>query len=535
MSSDDLLHESTNPYAASRAANEAAADSSRGDGLSDDRSVSNECGPRDVMKLALPLIASTASMTVMNFVDRMYLMWHSPVEFAAAMPAGILHFALLCFPLGLASYVNTFVAQYHGAKQPGRIGVAVWQGMRIGFYCTPIFLLAVPLAPYLFQLAGHESDVAAAETIYFQVLALSSGAAVIGAAMTAFYTGRGKTGTVMIVDVVANALNIVLDYAMIFGYWGFPELGIAGAAWATTISQWGKVGIYWYLMRAPEHRRTYQLDAGRRFDAALMRRLLKFGSPNGLQMFVEMGAVTLFVFLIGHLGTDAMTATNLAFNVNSVAFLPMMGMGLAVSTIVGQQLGRNRADLAAKATWTAMWLTAIYVGVLAVMYVATPDLFLFAHALGTSAEDFEALRDTTIVLLRFVAVFCLFDMAQIMFASAIKGAGDTRFILWTTIIIAPLPVIAGWVGIRFFGGGLLWCWVVITLWIAAAAVIYGVRFWHGKWRTMRVIEPDLLTDDEDLASASELAIETAAENGGGGVLLDDSADSDEPLADPAVA
>jgi len=511
------------------------------------RESSNPCGPRDVLMLAMPLIASTASLTVMNFVDRMFLLWHSPEEFAAAMPAGILHFTLLCFPLGLASYVNTFVAQYHGSRQPERIGVAVWQGMRIGLYCTPLFLLAIPLAPSIFQAAGHEAVVAAHETVYFQVLALGAGAAVMSAAMTAFYTGRGQTGTVMLVDVTANGLNIVLDYALIFGVWGFPQLGIAGAAWATVFSQWLKVGIFWCLMNQRQHRETYHFDTGRYLDMKLMRRLFRFGGPNGLQMLVEMGAVTLFIILVGQLGSEAMQATNLAFNVNSVAFLPMMGMGLAVSTMVGQQLGRNRPDLAAKATWTALWLTSIYVGTLAIMYVAVPQWFLFAHAWGSNAHDFESLRDTTVILLRYVAIFCLFDMLQIMFASAIKGAGDTRFILLTTVILSPLPVIAGWVGLRWFGGGLIWCWIVITLWIVAAALIYMARFLQGRWRTMRVIEPGLLGEDESnaplaeaLGKLSQTAAVESCEAAASGQEdrshdSDDPASSGEPVIDPAVA
>ncbi len=95
------------------------------------------CGGRDVLRVALPLIISTASWTLMNFIDRMFLLWHSPSEMAAAMPAGMLLFTLLCFPLGVASYVNTFVAQYHGTGQNERIGSAIWQAMRIGWISTP--------------------------------------------------------------------------------------------------------------------------------------------------------------------------------------------------------------------------------------------------------------------------------------------------------------------------------------------------------------------------------------------------------------
>ena len=104
-------------------------------------------------------------------------------------------------------------------------------------------------------------------------------------------------------------------------------------------------------------------------------------------MLVEIAGFTLFLLLVGRLGPDAMAATTLAFNVNSVAFVPMLGLGIAVTTMVGQQLGRNQPDLAARATWTALWMAVVYMGTMAVLYVAAPDLFLLGHAAGLAPEQ----------------------------------------------------------------------------------------------------------------------------------------------------
>ena len=111
----------------------------------------------------------------MNFIDRMFLLWYSEESMAAAMPAGMVHFALICLPLGIASYVNTFVAQYHGAGHPKRIGPAVWQGARIGLFCIPLFLAMIPAAPWIFRLAGHKAGLAAQETLYFQTCTFGAG------------------------------------------------------------------------------------------------------------------------------------------------------------------------------------------------------------------------------------------------------------------------------------------------------------------------------------------------------------------------
>lgn len=458
-----------------------------------------------MLVLALPLVISTASWTVMNFADRMFLLWHSTEEMAATMPAGMLHFASVCFPLGVAVYVNTFVAQYKGAGHAERIGLAVWQGVWIGMIVAPLYLLTIPLAPYIFAFAKHSPVVAGLETTYFQILTCGAGATVVAGAMSSFFTGRGSTRVVMIVDSSASLLNIVLDYVLIFGKWGAPELGIAGAAWGTVAAQWLRVLLYWRLMELPCYRETYQIRAGCRWDGALFKRLLRFGSPNGLQFLVEIAAFTFFIILVGRLGEEAMAATTLAFNVNSVAFVPMLGMGIAVSTMVGQQLGKSRPDLAARATWTALEIALVYMGTMAVLYVAVPDWFMLTHGLGMEADRFASLHDLTVVLLRFVAAYCLFDGMVIVFASAIKGAGDTRFVLLTQLLVSPPPVIAVWLGISLFDMGLLFCWFALTAWIVALGAAFMGRFLQGRWRTMRVIELDMLLVEPGDQAAAHLA------------------------------
>jgi len=437
--------------------------------------------------LTLPLVISTGSWSVMMFVDRMFLMWYSADMMAATMPAGMMYWSLICFPLGVASYVNTFVAQYFGAKRPDRIGAATWQGLRIGLYGTPLFLCMIPLAPTIFAWAGHDAQVQCYEVLYFQLLTFSAGGAVLSAGQAAFFTGRGVTRVVMLVDVAAMFLNMGLDYLWIFGRWGFPSMGLEGAAYATVVSTWFKVLVFGWLMYREPVRLAYQLTTTRHFDRALFRRLFVFGGPNGLQFLVEGLSFSLIVLLMGRFGKEAMTASTLAFNVNSVAFVPMLGIGIATSTLVGQQLTGGRSDLAARATWTAFVFALIYTAVFGLLYLLAPDLLLIGHAAGVSPGEFGPVRDLTVVLLRFVAVYCLFDAMQMVFVGAIKGAGDTWFVLVTTVLVSAFGVAACWLASRW---GLIGWWYAVTGWICLLGVIYLGRFLQGRWRTMRVIETE---------------------------------------------
>lgn len=448
-----------------------------------------EGGLREALVTALPLMVSTLSWTVMNFIDRVLLLWYSPDAVAAALPSGIFAFTVICFPLGVASYVSTFVAQYYGAGRTHRIGPVTWQGIWIGFAAVPAALAVVPFAPRLFAFGDNPATVVAMEIEYFTSLSFSGGAIVLSGALSAFFTGRGRVRTVMVVDTASAALNIVLDYVWIFGYAGFPEWGIAGAGWATTVALWAKTIAYFLLFWRPAERAAYDTWKGRGVDFPLLRRLFRFGAVSGLQMMLEVAAFALFTLLVGRLGTEALAATSLAFNVNNFAFMPVWGVGMAASTMVGRRLGENRPDLAARSTWSAMFWGLAYMGSVCLVYVAAPEIVLLPHRMKGDAVEFDRLRDTTFLLLRFVASFGLLDAVNVVLSGALKGAGDVRFVLVSSIAIAALGVGGTWLALEQ-GGGLIGCWLVLTAWVAALAIAFVVRFLQGRWRTMRVIEPE---------------------------------------------
>src|SRR4029453_869971 len=176
---------------------------------------SRPCGGREVLAIALPLVVQTSFWSIMWFIDRMFLLWYSKESMAAALPAGMFFWTLICFPQGIAAFINTFVAQYHGAGRPERIGLAVQHGMWFAWLATPVMLIAIPLAPWLLAGAGATPEIVHQEVLYFQTLALGAGAVVLSAAMSSFYTGRGLTRVVMLVDVGGSLVNIVLDYLLI--------------------------------------------------------------------------------------------------------------------------------------------------------------------------------------------------------------------------------------------------------------------------------------------------------------------------------
>ena len=464
------------------------------------------CGARTVLAVAMPLVISFTSWTVMNFTDRMFLVWYDVGAVAAVLPAGMVQWTLAAFAMGLVSYVTTFVAQYYGAGRYHRVGPVLGQAFWTALLFIPPLMATIPFAYEMFLAIGHPPELADLEARYYQVAMLATGAMLFSAVQAGFFTGRGDTRTVMIVDTGAAMLNLVLDYLWIFGHLGFPEGGIEGAAWASTVAQWTKV-IWYALLMSSDAYGEFRLRDALWLEWPLFRRLWRFGGPNGLQWFLEGAGFTGFLLLVGRLGEHATAATNLAINVNSVAFIPAIGLSIAVTTLVGQQLGANRPNRAKTATWSAFHLAVIYTGILAIIYVALPDVFLAAYGAGHHPAEFAPLRESVIVLLRFVAIYCLFDAMNLVFSGALRGAGDTRFILLVGLVMAPIPTVMIWWGIESWGAGLIYSWVVITLWTCALGVIYLIRFLQGHWRTMRVIEPSVIDDVEPLSEPLDLPVE----------------------------
>jgi MATE family multidrug resistance protein len=193
-------------------------------------------GYREVLVIAVPLILSTSAWSVQHFVDRMFLSWYSPETLAASMPAGILFFTLMSLFIGTASYVSTFVAQYYGAERYQRIGPALWQGIYISLLGGLLLLCLIPFAQPIFGLVGHDPAVQHHEVVYFRILCIGGFPVIASAAISGFFAGRGRPWPVMWVNTLSTAVNLIMDYALIFGAWGFPELGIKGAGIATVLA-----------------------------------------------------------------------------------------------------------------------------------------------------------------------------------------------------------------------------------------------------------------------------------------------------------
>jgi MATE family multidrug resistance protein len=445
---------------------------------------------RDVMRVSLPLVMSMAGTTVMEFTDRVFLANYSLNAIAAAMPAGLTAYLFIAFFLGIAGYLNVFIGQYTGAGAANRIGASLWQGIYFSILSGAALACLSFTAKPLFHLSGHSQEVQQLEVVYFRILCLGAGMNVVGTSLSCFYSGQGLTRPVMWINTAGMLFNIPLDYALINGLWIFPELGIMGAGIAT-VSSWVLITfLFGIFIFTKENNRRFGVWKNRSFERSLFIRLMKFGIPSAVQFCMDIFAFTFFVFMVGRVGKTELAITNIVLSINALAYMPAIGFSLGTSTLVGQSLGGSHPKAAIDVAKSTIHILLAYTFLLILVFVFAPVWVLGFFSLANQGTLEQAkLLNMGVALLRIVSVYLFFDALYMVYLGVLKGAGDTRFVMWSlgsiSFLVMILPI---YIGVEYFGAGLYFSWICVTFFIIASFLISYWRYRQGNWKGMRVIE-----------------------------------------------
>lgn len=431
-------------------------------------------------------MVSAGMLSIVLFADRTLLMQYDGASMSASMAGGNLFWVLVCVPIGAASMTSATIGQLIGNDERHKVGRLLWQSMWLALLTCPWFLVTAWLAESMFQWTGQPPDLIPAETAYLRWLMLGALALVIEAALSGFFSGTERTSVVMWVSVASGLLNVVLDLLLIFGNWGFPELGITGAAIGSVLAFWFKVACYSWLLLKPALESTYQIRGGFSLDRHMMWNFFYFSFPSGLMYLTEAGAFTIIVLKIGQLGDIPLRATTMAINFNMVAFVPLMGIAIGASVLVGRHLLQSGPKEAVRSTIAALLFSLLYAGTWAMLYVFAGDWLMSLYRIGGPDEDSVRAIEIATGLLGFVALYVLLDATQLILGAALKGAGDTWFVL---LAGAGASLFAVTLGFAFDPGetSLNWWWWVITGWIWMLCLAMAARFLSGRWKSMRMV------------------------------------------------
>ncbi|MEM1446783.1 MAG: MATE family efflux transporter [Planctomycetota bacterium] len=443
--------------------------------------------PWTLALLSGPIIASMVSRTAMQWVDFVMVATLGTEAQAAIVPAGITLFVVIAFGMGVMAAVNTLVAQHFGrGTAEGRVAcaVATWQGLWVSLAVAIVALPLWFLAPWIFTSAGHEPAVAALESSYVQIGLLGVFPTVASVAVANFFNGIHRPMIGLWATVAANAFNVVANFALIFGMWGFPELGMDGAAWATMLAAWVNVAVLaaWWLR--PSLRRSFELLRHVAPNRAMLGKLLKIGLPSGLHFTADIATFAVFtIWVVGRLGTIELAAHNVALKFLELSVIPCVGMAVAVSAAVGRSIGQGRGERAYRFAHWGMGLSAVFLTVMVGVFL------LGGRTLVPWLSEDPEVTHRAMQLVLILCVCHYFDCAQIVYGSALRGAGDAVVPAIATAITAVVLMLGGGYALveLWPAGGARGPWLGLFAYVAMLAVFLVIRFERGGWERIDLV------------------------------------------------
>jgi len=437
---------------------------------------------RVLLKLAWPMVVSFISGSTMQLVDAYMVSKYGKSEVAALGPAGIYVWTPTAFLMGIMSCNNTFVSQAHGRRAFGDCSRFTWQAVYSGIAGGLCLLLLWPLAPDIFRLSGHKADVQALEVVYFRLRILGVPANLAAVALATYFQGTGRPLLPAAAAIVSNVFNVLANYALIFGHFGLPSLGIGGAALGTVFSMNLWLVILMCLYLRSSERRKCQTASTARIDRARTVRLVRLGLPVGVTWLLDTLSWSVFThFIVGRFGENALAANTIVFQLLHFSFMPTIGVGVAVTVITGQLLGRRRIDDVRRMTYTALKVGMIYMGSVGLCC----GIFRY-RLVGLFRGEPEVIRLAAPMLI-CAAIFQVFDATCIVMSSTLRGAGETFRPALLAVLLAWLVFLPSAVLFAFvLKMGPTGAWMGATVYICCLGLSYLLLFLGGRWQRLDI-------------------------------------------------
>lgn len=382
-----------------------------------------------MLRLALPLIVAELGWMAMEIVDTIMVsrLPNSTEAIGAAGLGGILFYTAAIFAAGLLFGLDTLVSHSYGARRLDECHHWLIQSLYVVAVLTPPALIAIGMMPAILRRAGDlDPSLLQQTTLFMHALKWSAVPLLLYFAFRRYLQAMDKVNIVMIALLVANVVNLIGNWALIYGHLGAPALGIRGSGWATVIARSTMALILCGYIAYYDHKLHISLldlifkDKAYKLGWERIRALLGLGAPVAFQILAEVGVFAAATYLAGRLGVIPLAAHQITLRVASVTFMVPLAISSAAAVRVGQALGRQDPPGAARAGWTALALGSAFMTCAAVTFILLPRQI--ARVFTTD----EYVIQLTVTLLAVAAIFQLFDGLQIVASGALRGAADTR-------------------------------------------------------------------------------------------------------------
>jgi MATE family multidrug resistance protein len=429
------------------------------------------------LRLALPLIVAEVGWMSMGIVDTIMVgrLPDSAVAIGATGLGQSLYHSIAIFGGGLLLGLDTFVSQAYGRKDLNDARLSLVNGLFLALALSPVLMLLVSFWPALMQHFGISAELVDPMRPFLRALNWGTLPLLTYFALRRYLQAQNVAVPIMFALISANLVNLVGDWALIYGHLGLPAMGITGSGWATCVARIYMAGVLVVTLLWVEARRP-QLKWARTITIDLRRiaELLKLGWPAATQILLEIGAFSAATAIIARLGPVPLSGHEIALNCAALSFMVPLGMSSAAAVRVGQQLGRQDPEGARRAGWSAIILGAGFMTCSGLLFVSVPTWIARLFS-----PDPDVIR-TGARLLLVAAAFQLFDGVQTVATGALRGSGDTRTPMLANFVaywLIGLPV--GYFLCFNLGWGAVGVWIGLCggLMIIGSALLLT---WHRR-------------------------------------------------------
>lgn len=435
--------------------------------------------------LAYPVMLSQLGQVLVGVADSMMVGRLGAEPLAAASLGNSIFFVVLMFGIGVSMAITPLVAMADGEKRKKRISRLFQHGflinMSVGILLTLLIVLFSPLLHYMNQ----PQEVVELALPYLLIITLSLLPFMVFQTFRQFAEGLSQTKQAMFITIFCNLINVFLNWLLIYGNWGFPEMGLNGAGWATLISR-VLMGIVmgYYVLKAKRFKHFKIRFNFKGISFPMLSKMIRIGLPTGFQYIFEVSAFSSAAIMMGWIGVNALAAHQIAINLASISYMMASGLSAAAMVRVGNQLGRKSIEGLRQAGFTAFIMVALFMSVSAILFI------IFKNFLPSLYIDDPEVIAMTASLLIIAALFQLSDGVQVVGLGALRGMADVKVPTLITLVaywVVGLPL--GYaLGFWFdFGAAGIWYGLLIGLTITGLLLLF--RFHVLSRRKLQTLKP----------------------------------------------
>lgn len=436
----------------------------------------------NTFKLAYPVIIGQLGIVMMGVVDSMMVGKLGPIPLAAASLGNSLIFLILIIGIGSSIVVSPLVAILVGAKRYSECGVYFRQSLVVNIAVSIVMIVIILLGVNFIYALKQPKEVIDQTIIFMTIVGLSALPLMIYQTYKQFIEGLSVMKPAMIIALLANIINLLGNWILIFGKLGLPALGIAGSAWATFSSRvFMAVALMIYVMKNKKFRQYDVTFHFRGLDFAIIKKILRLGLPSGFQYFFEVGAFSFAVIMIGWIGANELAAHQIAINLASISFMAVLGISQAASIRVGNAVGEQNISNVRKAGFTGILIGIFIMLISGMIFITFNDLL---PELYISDEKVIEIASRLIII---AALFQLSDGTQAVGIGVLRGLTDVKgptIITFIAYWVISLPV--AYMLAFTFRLGVDGVWYGLLIGLTASAIMLTLRFNYKSRNIIRI-------------------------------------------------